>query len=330
MIIARGCSGFTGAWMGPEIAIETKTAPTFYFIGVSTGQSASKKMFPLWMEALGCPEVALEGIDLKIHDAPEKYRQAVAQIKHDSLSLGGLVTTHKIDLLNAARDLFDTLGPYAVATNEVSSIAKDNGQLVGRATDPVAAGLSLDSILGQHYFGRTGGEVLCLGAGGSGTAISLNLLNKPHPDDRPRRMVVVNRSPDRLARLCRMVNSFETDIKFEYLCQQEPHQNDALLAALPDGSLVINATGMGKDTPGSPLTGAAVFPRHGVAWELNYRGELDFLQQARAQQESRHLTVADGWGYFLHGWTQVISHVLHVEITPAMFDRLAKLATDAR
>jgi shikimate 5-dehydrogenase len=66
--------------------------------------------------------------------------------------------------------------------------------------------------------------------------------------------------------------------------------------------LVVNATGMGKDSPGSPLEGAAVFPRGGIAWELNYRGELGFLREAEAQRADRELTVADGWGYFIRGW----------------------------
>jgi hypothetical protein len=64
-------------------------------------------VFPLWAKELGRPEVIIEGIDLKLHDEVEAYRQTVAQIKYDPLSLGALVTTHKIDLLDAARDMFE-------------------------------------------------------------------------------------------------------------------------------------------------------------------------------------------------------------------------------
>ena len=96
-----------------------------------------------------------------------------------------------------------------------------------------------------------------------------------------------------------------------------------------DGSIVINATGMGKDTPGSPITDEALFPRNGIAWEINYRGELDFWHQAMAQKEARHLRVEDGWLYFLHGWTQVIAEVLHISIAEH-FDRLAEIAEELR
>jgi shikimate dehydrogenase len=306
--------------------IVTKTVPTLYFVGVTTGQSSSRRMFPLWMEALGRPEVVLEGVDLPIHAEPERYRQVAAQVKHDPLSLGALITTHKIDLLEAARDMFDELDPYAQICGEVSSLSKAEGRLIGHATDPIAGGLSLAAILGENYFARTGGEVLCLGAGGSAAALSLYLIRRPRPGDRPRRMCLVNRSQHRLDRLRRMIEGQNTDIRFEYIQNQDPVLNDALMARLPPGSLVINATGMGKDTPGSPVTDAGVFPLNGIAWELNYRGELDFLRQALARKEERGLTVEDGWVYFIHGWSQVIAQVLHLDIGPAMLDRLAELA----
>ena len=123
-----------------------------------------------------------------------------------------------------------------------------------------------------------------------------------------------------------MVATLGLDITFEYFCQQDARLNDALMEALPPASLVINATGMGKDLPGSPITDAGNFPINGVAWELNYRGELQFLHQALAQREKRNLTVEDGWVYFLHGWTQVIAQALDLKLDEASFNRLAAIA----
>jgi shikimate 5-dehydrogenase len=301
-----------------------------YFIGVSTGQSAIRQVFPLWMTALGREEVRLQGIDLKLHDDPALYRQTVSEIKLDPLSLGALVTTHKIDLLEAARDLFDYLDAYAGLCGEISCISKRDGRLEGYAKDPVAAGLTLDTMLGAGYFGRTGGQVLCFGAGGSARAIALHFINKMHEADRPRRFVVVNRSRPRLDRLQDMVRNLGTDIAFEFVCNDDPWHNDELMASMPAGTLVINATGMGKDLPGSPVTDRARFPEHGIVWELNYRGELLFLHQAYAQARARNLRVEDGWLYFLHGWTQVIAEVLHTPVAGELFDRLASIADPIR
>lgn len=310
--------------------IITQPQPTMYFIGVTTGKSSINKVFPLWMEVLGRPEVVLRGIDHPMHDDPEAYRASVAQIKYDTNSLGALVTTHKIDLYNAAREMFDYFDLYAQITGELSSISKLDSRLEGHAKDPITAGLSLEAIIDDGYFGRTGGDILCLGAGGSAVATLLHLINKPDAVDRPARFIVVNRSQGRLDHMRQMVEQVGSDIAVEYICNADPAENDRLMAALPDYSIVINATGMGKDSPGSPITDAGVFPRRGIAWEFNYRGELDFLHQSLRQVESRELTVEDGWIYFVHGWSQVVAQVLHVDLTPEVFGRLERAAASVR
>jgi len=310
--------------------ITTKPHPTFYFIGVTTGKSSIMKVFPLWMREIGRSEVVIEGVDCRIHDEADVYRRAVAQIKHDPLSLGALVTTHKIDLLDAARDMFDTLDAYAELCGEVSCISKRDHHLEGHAKDPISAGRSLDAITGKDYFERTGGEVLCFGAGGSAIATLLHLINKEDKGDRPRRFVFVNRSQGRLDHAQAMVAGIDTDILVEYLQNADPGRSDARMAEMPPHSVVINATGMGKDTPGSPITWNGVFPLHAIAWEFNYRGELDFLHQAEAQVASRNVKVEDGWVYFVHGWTQVVAQVLHFDLDASLFDRLNRAAETVR
>lgn len=310
--------------------ITKKTVPTFYFIGVTTAKSSIMKVFPLWMKVLGREEVVMEGVDCKIHDEPEAYRQAVAQIKYDPLSLGALVTTHKIDLLNAARDMFDYLDPYAMITGEVSSISKLDGRLDGHAKDPITSGLSLDAIIDKNYFGRTGGDVLSFGAGGSAIATLLHLINKKDKGDRPKRFTFVNRSQGRLDHAKEMVGNLKTDIEIEYIQNSDPAVNDQIMEKFPPNSVIINATGMGKDTPGSPITREGKFPLNSIAWEFNYRGELDFMYQALAQVESRKVFVEDGWLYFVHGWTQVVAQVLHFDLTPPLFAQLNEAAASTR
>ena len=87
------------------------TRPTMYFIGVTTSRSSINAVFPRWAERLQLGTCELRGIDFPLHDRPERYRAAVAFIKEDPLSLGALVTTHKIDLFAATADQFDVLDP---------------------------------------------------------------------------------------------------------------------------------------------------------------------------------------------------------------------------
>lgn len=313
-----------------KYVVAEKMVPTFYFVGVTTSGSSIMKVFPRWADALGKREVVIEGIDHPMHDDPHAYRATVAQMKYDPLSLGGLVTTHKIDLLDAAKDMFDELHESARLLGEVSCISKRDGKLVGHAKDPITGGKSLDAILGQDYFARTGGHVLCFGAGGSGKALSLHLMRKQNAADRPSRLIMTNRSMGKLETLETLIDEVGSDIQFELVQTNNPREGDKIMAGLPNGSVVINATGMGKDTPGSPVTDAGVFPRQGIAWEINYRGELDFWHQAKAQEADRNLIVEEGWLYFLYGWTEAIGEVLDVPIDERRFAHLGEIAEGLR
>lgn len=305
--------------------------PTLYFIGVTTAKSSIMKVFPAWAEELGLGDVQIKGMDFPLHADPAAYRAAVAFIRDDPQSLGALVTTHKIDLFNACRDMFDVIDPFAQLMKETSCISKQDGRLICHAKDPISSGLSIDGFLGPDYFARTGAEVFSIGAGGSTIALTWHLMRKERGADVPSRIVVSNRSEHRLDEIRGIHAQIPTDAALDYVLAPAPADNDAVLPRLKPGSLVINATGLGKDAPGSPLTDAAVFPEGAVVWDLNYRGDLVFLDQARAQQAERGLTVVDGWTYFIHGWTQVIAEVFHIEIgtDEATIDRLTRIALQA-
>lgn len=308
------------------LPIVRQNLPTMYFIGVTTGQSSIMRIFPSWARILGLEPAQLVGIDLPLHASPERYRQAVAQIQQDPLSLGGLITTHKIDLFQATSDMFDVLDEYAQRCQEMSCIVKRDGRLFGYAKDPINSGLALRHILADGYWGQSGGHVLCLGAGGSGTALAINLLAQPDAGNRPQRLILVSRNQPALDKVRAVTRQFPATIEIDYVLNEDPRKNDQLMAGLPPGSLVVNATGMGKDRPGSPVSDTGLFPMHGIAWELNYRGELGFLHQAFAQQERFNLTVRDGWHYFIISWVDHIADVFQIQVTPEQFEQLAEEA----
>ncbi len=306
------------------------TQPTLYFIGVTTTKSSIMKVFPLWAKALGLKDAVIKGIDIEIHAQPEVYRQVVEFIKEDELSMGALVTTHKIDLYNATKDLFEYLDPYATMFGELSSISKKEGRLEGYAKDPISSGLSLEAFVPKNYWKRYGGEVLLLGAGGSAIAMSAYLLNKNKGDNIPSKLIVANRSKPRLDEIESIVKKINPGVPAEFHLTPEAVQNDALVNKLKPHSLVVNATGLGKDRPGSPLTDAAQFPADSLIWEINYRGDLLFMHQALKQKEAKNLHVEDGWIYFVYGWTQVIAEVFHMSITGRLFDECEQIANEIR
>jgi shikimate 5-dehydrogenase len=298
-----------------------------YFIGVTTGKSSIMQVFPKWAAILGI-NAQLVGYDAPLQAPTHTYREIVERIKGDPHTAGALVTAHKIDLLTAARDLFDDLDPYANLCREVSCISKRAGRLIGAAKDPISSGLTLEGFVPAGHWSATGAEVLCLGAGGAAIAISVYLAQAV--SNTPRRFIAVDVNQTRLDNLRDIHQALDTPMQFEYLLNNDPVRNDRLMAALPAGSLVVNATGMGKDRPGSPVTDAGVFPARSLVWELNYRGDLDFLHQAKHQQTARDLLIEDGWRYFLHGWTQVVAEVFDVALNPALFAQLAASAESVR
>lgn len=306
------------------------TQPTFWFIGVTTAQSSIMRVFPEWAKHLGLGDVAIRGIDLVPHDRPERYREVVAFLKSDPLSRGALVTTHKLDLFAAARDMFDVIDPHALLMEETSCLSKRDGQLICHAKDPISSGLALDGFLPPDHFARTGADVFSMGAGGSTIALTWHLAQMGRGANRPSRIIVSNRSQPRLDHLRAIHASLGHGIPVDCIHAPRPEINDALLAGLHPGALVINATGLGKDAPGSPLTAAAQFPDLAIAWDLNYRGDLVFLEQARAQG-GRRLQIEDGWTYFIHGWTQVIAEVFDITIPTSGpgFDEIAAIAARA-
>ncbi|MCD8332892.1 MAG: shikimate dehydrogenase [Clostridiales bacterium] len=298
---------------------------TFYFIGVTTGKSSIMKVFPKWAKALNL-DAQMKGFDFDPHSHAEDYSEVVSFLKNDPKSLGALVTTHKLDLYNAAKDLFDYLDPYAVKLGEISSISKKDGKLCGHAKDPISSGLALENFVPDNYWKDYDGDVLLLGAGGSSLAMSLYLTAAKHGDNIPSHIIIANRSLPRLESAKKLLHDLEAVTKIDYILNPTPADNDRTLAQLKPHSLIVNATGLGKDAPGSPLTDACEFPSDSLVWEINYRGDLIFKEQAEKQAEAKNLHIENGWIYFIHGWTQVMTEVFHMEIGKDLIEKLSEIA----
>ena len=298
---------------------------TLLFIGVDTQGSSIMKLFPRWAEILRL-DAGIEGWDIPLGGEPAVYRKAVRLLADDLRIAGALVTSHKVDVYRHAGALFDELDRYAHLCREVSCISRRGTRLRGHAKDPITAGLAMDDFLRPDHWQDRVAHVLCLGAGGAGTAITVRLLTTAPV---PARIVVADKDPARLATLGAICEELGA-AAVELTRVAGAEDADTLLAELPRGSLVVNATGMGKDVPGSPLSDQARFPVRALVWDLNYRGDLQFLRQARRQASERGLTLYDGWRYFLHGWSEVVAEVNDLDLTQQLFARFAKAAEPLR
>jgi len=297
--------------------------PTLIFIGVTTRGSTINRLFPLWTRTLGLGDARVAGVDLPPDAPPEAYDHVVRAIAEDPMARGALVTTHKIAVWRHAGRRFAEFDRWARVLGEVGCIAKDaDGRLIGKAMDPVTAGKALDAIVERaHWTRHDRAEALIMGAGGAGVGLAAHLLERP-PGERPARIALTDVEVGRLSAALEHLEPLDTDRLMVYRPVGGPGDHDALMQALPRGSLVANATGLGKDRPGSPVTAEARFPERGIAWEFNYRGALTFLDQARTRAASSGVTVADGWRYFLFGWSTAIAAVFGLRLDAATLERL--------
>ena len=280
-----------------------------YFLGVTTGQSSIHNIFPQWTALAGIDDAVLRGIDIPLDAPPERYRGAVLTMLDDPDCWGGLVTTHKVNVFHHARDLFTAFDADAETLGEVNCIVRRPGTLAGLATDTLTVGLALRQILGA---GPTRSAALIMGAGGAAVALAVNLFR----DHAPESVILTDVSGSRLEHVRTL-----TPARCELVATAADH--DRLVASMPPGSLIVNATGMGKDRPGSPVTPAVRFPARSIAWDFNYRGNLAFLDLARRQG----VQAVDGWNYFIHGWSQVMARVFGFDLTPELFEQMSSVGS---
>ena len=289
------------------------------FLGVHTGGSLSLRFFPNWTQVLGIEGAYLRGVDLPLDGSLDAHHKAIECIKHDPNIYGALVTSHKLSVVRAAGQLIDCYTDTATLTGEVSALYKREGQLWGHAVDPQNCGYAMDHFLPANWWveNNTSG-ILALGGGGATIALLVNLLKQA--SHCPAFIKIVEKRRDNLnhcAQLVEQLNPQNTSV--ELIHCHDPMVCDQMISELPSHSMVINATGMGKDIPGSPVTNAESFPMNGIVWELNYRGDRPFLRQAMDQSIAKNLIVADGWYYFLRGWSSVIGLVFDIPITDVRF-----------
>ncbi|OXM64383.1 hypothetical protein [Amycolatopsis sp. KNN50.9b] len=294
--------------------VETWTGPPLVlFAGISTAGSLAHAVFDGWARALGRPWV-LRGVDLPPDTPPPVYRRLLTAMRGNPLVQGAVVTAHKLRLYRACAADLPGRDRLVDLTGEINTLV--TGERVAAYANDAR---SLTAILGSP----SGGRIVCLGAGGAATALLLALhldveTGRPRADA-PERLVFADVDPAALDALRRVAERIGARPGLVHLSGPADH-------LVPDATLVVNATGLGKDRPGSPLTGHAPWTPGTVAWDLNYRGDLTFLHQAAAHG----LSTRDGWEYFVAGWAGALTAIAGEPFTPQTLSALAAAAAPHR
>ncbi|MCB1014164.1 MAG: shikimate dehydrogenase [Acidimicrobiales bacterium] len=216
---------------------------------------------------------AATGLDwayLAFDVAPGDTRAALDAVR--ALGLGGLSVTmpHK----EAVARLVDRCSPDAEALAAVNCVVPGaDGELVGENTD--GPGL-LDALSADHGFTPEGRRCLVVGAGGAARAVVRALAGAG-----AREVLVVNRTPERAAAALALAG---------------PAGRAAPVEAAADVDLVVNATPVGMDTPGTPLPGVRFSAGQLVVDLVYHPAETPLLAGAAADGA----TAANGLGMLVH------------------------------
>jgi shikimate 5-dehydrogenase len=283
------------------------------FVGVTTASSLIHRAMPAWQPLLPAP-CGVRGFDIPLGSGREVFSGLLDQLRDDDSVAGAVVTTHKVSLYRAGLLRFDWLDPLALACEEVNAIRCTPVGLHAWARDPVSVGRVVDQI-----WPGGPGQVVCLGAGGTARALA-RYLGVARPGVRFDCADSDTAAVQRLTGLAGWpVTGYTGGGPWDHL-----------VGAAPPGSLIVNATGLGKDRPGSPTTDQVRFPPRSTVWDLNYRGDLEFLRQARSQASACGLHVHDGWQLFCHGWAAALTAILDLPDDSRLGGKFAEAARALR
>lgn len=193
--------------------------------------------------------------------------------------LGANVTVpHK----QAVMVLLDEVAPVAQRAGAVNTVINRDGRLLGDNTDVAGFAAALIAIEPEP----AGRRALILGAGGAARAVALALDSLGLG-----RITIANRDPARAERLAADLAPAPIRVLMLHL------DEDQLRAALPDTTLLINATALGWHAGESPLSLALLdlLPDEALVADLTYR-DTDLLLAARQRQ----LNTLDGLPMLIH------------------------------
>src|SRR3984957_14182065 len=292
-----------------------------YFLGVRTGGSASHKAFPAWMQAIDW-SATLIGVDIPLNSDCVRYSKFLYRMKNDPHCAGAQVTSHKVRVFECLADDLDSVDDDARSLGEVGALSLSRGELTGFSPDMIALSSELTQMLTRESLRPRPREVIILGGGGAGRAVALTSAR--FGGELVPKIPITESDSEIEADLETRLLASLTSAGRARLEIRAGAENDEIVSNAPEGSLIVNATGRGKDTVGSPVSAKAVFPVKSIAWDLNYRGDLRFLRQALAQRHSSGVRAVDGWDYFLRNWFVCLQRLAGQEPSESRFLQFCK------
>ena len=240
-------------------------------MGWPVAHSRSPALHAYWLA-----QHRIDGAYVPMAVKPENLRRALQALPLLGFSGCNLTIPHKEEAMRAV-DEYDQTAKRAGSINTI--VIRADGTVFGSSTDGYGFLAALRAEL--TGFNAAAGPAVVLGAGGAARAIIATLL-----DDGAREIRLVNRTPERAAKLAKTLGGEIRGVAWE-----------ARAAALEGAALLVNATSLGME--GQPRLDLPLdaLPLDAVVNDIVYVPlETELLASARR----RGNRCVDGLGMLLH------------------------------
>lgn len=240
-------------------------------MGWPVAHSRSPALHGYWLK-----EHRIDGAYVPMAVRPENLRRALQALPVLGFAGCNLTIPHKEDAMRAV----DEYEPSAKRAGSVNTIViRADGTIIGSSTDGYGFLAALRA--GLTGFNAAAGPAVVLGAGGAARAIVAALI-----DDGAREIRLVNRTPERAARLAKALGGEVRGVAWE-----------ARAEALAGARLLVNATSLGMEGQPALELPLDALPRDAVVNDIVYVPlETELLAAAR----HRGNPCVDGLGMLLY------------------------------
>ena len=152
---------------------------------------------------------------------------------------------------------------------EIGLVFRRGDRLVGDAGD-AESNLQVPgacSVARVHGATAARGAVI-LGAGGAGVALASTLAHTRRVG-LFQRIMIADIDIARVETVRRLAGEWAAAVPISMELVDD--MADGFVESAGKGSVIVNATGLGKDRPGSPVSPRVQFPLESIVWDFNYR-----------------------------------------------------------
>lgn len=297
---------------------ESPKGPTVYVVGERPIEPDFRSLIERGMKSLKIEACAIENLQTT-PDVSAADRGAILEFLQDEYNArGAFVAGQASQFLDEASDAYDEIDDACLLLGEVGVIARRPGRLRAAAPRLEAAMRTMDRMLPADT-----AELLIFGAGPDARAVAA-AVSLGNCNARPKKVTIASTDAKGLADVRQRIEGRTRQGELEVRHVESHLEHDRLLALMPPGSAVINASQ--AEYGGNAAVGdAALFPAQSTVCDLLApAGKSRLLAEAVQQRSASELTLHDRRIYTLERRIAILQAMFGAEAQDSQLSALRK------